>query len=208
MTGSSEVNGRSSDLENGSGISLLRPTLSLSLFLSFHTLCVYTLFTCMHVLLLLCYTCTITHAKNKQEKIRVLGRQTCVELPMTTETRTTAPSQLKKNFFMRQGTMKVMTFRIQSMKLGGDSIIPLLLVAILLYQPFKPPQAAHLLHLHPPHPHNTISCPQSTPHASTKPNVPHKSTSATSIPYRSKKVSENDRSPLSDLLNQSLGTRS
>ena len=54
------VNGSSSDLENGNSTSLLR--LSLSFFS--HTMCMY--FVYMHVLLLLCYTGIPSHMlKNK-----------------------------------------------------------------------------------------------------------------------------------------------
>ena len=93
---------------------------------------------------------------------------------------------------MQQGSKKAMTFRIQSMKHG-----PMWIAAILVYQFLKPPQLTHLLHSHPPHPHNT--CPQLYKH---QPNqLCHTNHHQPLQLTRSDQVSKNKRSPLSDLLN-------
>ena len=111
--------------------------------------------------------CYVTHVpshmlKNKQEEIRVKGHQMRVKLPMAAESKTFRPSPLKKNFVMQQGSKKASTFQIQSMKPGLDSIIPMWIAAILVFLFLKPPLPTHLLHSHPPHPHNP--CPQLRKH--------------------------------------------
>ena len=132
----------------------------------------------------------------------MMGRQMCVKLPMATEMRTVPPSPLKKNFFMLQARFEE-GYDIPDPKYEAwrrinhpNVVSSNLCVSILHTTPCS--SSASFSSLSSSRQHNIML---STPQASTKPNVPHKSTSATNTPCRSNKLSENARSPLFGHLN-------
>ena len=145
------------------------PSLSLSLSpsptLSFHTSLVCTC-TCtllvhllhiinmyIHVHVLLCYTCTITHAKKQAGGNQGEGSPNACETADGSgiENISTSIEELRYATRFEEG------FNIPDPKYEVwhlDLIIPMWIAVILVFLFLKPPLPTHLLHSHPPHPHN------------------------------------------------------
>ena len=155
----------------------------------------------MHVLLLLCYTCTITHAKKQT------GGNQGAGTPNVCGTANDNRNENNGTFSIEEELLYATRYeegydipdpKYEAWRRLNHPVVVSSNPTVSTLQTTPSSSSASSSSPSSSQQHNLMP---STPQASTKPNAPHKSTSASSTPYRSKKVSENDRSPLSDLLN-------
>ena len=183
------------------------PSLLLSLSLFSHSTyyvlcCIHIFFTYalvatmyMHVLILLCYTCTITHAEKQTGGNQDEGS------PNVRETANGNGNENNPTISIEEELRYATRFE------GYDIPDPKYETWLRLNHPnvVSSNPSVTILQTTPSSSSASFSSPSSSQHmpsisqASTKPNVPHKRPSAT--PCRSNQVSKSRRSPLSDLLN-------